>query len=44
MTKNKKLIQLINEGIKSGICIDFDPIKHLEHLKSIKKNSLNNNK
>ena len=44
MTKNKKLIQLINEGIKSGIYFDFDPIKHLEQLKSIKKNSLKNNK
>lgn len=29
----------INEGIESGIAIDFDPVRHLEFLKIKKKNS-----
>ena len=39
--EESKIIALkkaINDGIESGIAKDFDPKKHLESLKAIKKN------
>ena len=35
--KSFPLKKAINEGIESGIAIDFDPCQHLEFLKAKKK-------
>ena len=37
-TKITALKNAISEGIQSGIAKDFDPKKHLESLKAMKKN------
>ena len=40
--EENKIITLkkaINEGIESGIALDFEPKKHLESLKAKKKNA-----